>query len=144
MRELTAGGAVSAELMGAGDIVLPLDADPTVPFITSETTWTALEPTRIAWLDGPFLVAVRRWPELAAALLERSRRRLVRIGVLQAIAQLTRIDERVLMLLWHLAERWGRVGRDGILLPIKLPHKARASRVGTTNSRASSAPSVRR
>jgi len=96
VRELTVGGAVTAELLGAGDLVLPQDADEPVPFVGAQMTWTVLDATRVAWLDGPFVVAVRRWPELAAVLLERSQRRLVRVGVLQAIAQLTRIDDRVL------------------------------------------------
>src|SRR3954454_23172665 len=130
VRELTVGGAVTAELLGAGDLVLPNDADATVPFVGSESTWTAMERTRIAWLDGPFVVAIRRWPELGAALLERSHRRFVRVGVLQAINQMTRIDDRVLTLLWHLAERWGRVRADGVLLPLRLPHKAIAQLVG--------------
>src|SRR5947208_755394 len=55
---------------------------------------------------------------------------LERVGVLQAIAQMTRVDDRVLMLLWHLSERWGRVRRDGILLPLRLPHKAIARLIG--------------
>jgi CRP/FNR family transcriptional regulator, cyclic AMP receptor protein len=130
VRELTVGGAVTAELLGAGDLVLPNDADETVPFVSSQSAWTAMEPTRIAWLDGPFVVAIRRWPELGAALLERSHRRFVRVGVLQAINQMTRIDDRVLTLLWHLAERWGRVRADGVLLPLRLPHKAIAHLVG--------------
>src|SRR4051794_301224 len=130
VRELAVGGATTAELLGAGDLVLPQDIDQAVPFVSSQMTWTALEPTRIAWLDGPFVVAVRRWPELAAVLLERSQRRIVRVGVLQAIGHLTRVDDRVLTLLWHLAERWGRVRRDGILLPLRLPHKAIARLIG--------------
>jgi len=130
VRELTVADTVTAELLGAGDLVLPLDADEAVPFVGTETSWTALDTTRIAWLDGPFVVAVRRWPGLAAALMERTRRRIVRVGVLQAIAQMTRVDDRVLMLLWHLSERWGRVRRDGILLPLRLPHKAIARLIG--------------
>ena len=81
VRELTVADTVTAELLGAGDLVLPLDADEAV-------------------------------------------------GVLQAIAQMTRVDDRVLMLLWHLSERWGRVRRDGILLPLRLPHKAIARLIG--------------
>src|SRR3954462_15812259 len=130
VRELTVADVVTAELMGAGDIVLPSDTDLPVPFVTVDMTWTALEPARVAWLDGPFVVAIRRWPQLGAAVLERTQRRFVRVGVLQAINQMTRIDDRVLPLLWHLAERWGRVRADGVLLPLRLPHKAIAHLVG--------------
>src|SRR4051812_22036401 len=109
VRELSIGGGTSAELLGAGDLVLPVDADETVPFVVPEITWDALEPTRVAWLDAPFGIAVRRWPELGAALLERSQRRFARLALGQAVSQLTRVDDRLLIELWHLAERWGRV-----------------------------------
>jgi CRP/FNR family transcriptional regulator, cyclic AMP receptor protein len=130
VRELTVAGSVSAELLGEGDLVLPADADRSVPFVATRAAWTALEPTRIAWLDVPFAAATRRWPELAAGLLERSERRFSRLAVLQAISQLTRIDDRVVTLLWHLSERWGRVRPDGIVLPVRLTHKAIARLVG--------------
>jgi CRP/FNR family transcriptional regulator, cyclic AMP receptor protein len=130
VREVTLGNAVSAELVGAGDLVLPHDADETTPFVAADPAWTALEPTRIAWLDATFAVAVRRWPELAAALLERSERRFQRLAVTQAIGQLTRVEDRVEALLWHLAERWGRVTSSGVVLPVRLTHRVIARLVG--------------
>jgi CRP-like cAMP-binding protein len=130
VREVALGSAVSAELLGAGDLVLPRDADEIVPFIPAAPSWTALEPTRVAWLDAPFAVAVRRWPELSAVLLERAQRRFERVAVTQAINQLTRVDDRVLTLLWHLAERWGRMSTDGVVLPIRLTHRVLARLVG--------------
>jgi len=129
-RELSVAGGTSAELLAFGDLVLPADADATVPFIAPATEWTALEPARIAWLDAPFAVAVRRWPELGAALLERSQRRFTRLAVTQAVSQLTRVDERVLLMLWHLAERWGRVTSDGVVVPVRLTHRVLARLVG--------------
>ena len=110
--------------------MLPHDADETTPFVNAEPTWTALEETRVAWLDSPFAVAVRRWPELGAALLERSERRFERLAITQAIGQLTRVEDRVLTLLWHLAERWGRMTPAGVVLPVKLTHRVIARLVG--------------
>src|SRR3954453_14283097 len=130
VRELSVGGGTAAELLGAGDLVLPVDADEAVPFVAPAVEWTILEPTRIAWLDAPFAVALRRWPELGAALLERSHRRFQRLALSQAISQLTRVDERVLIQLWHLAERWGRVRPDGVVLPVRLMHRVLARLVG--------------
>jgi hypothetical protein len=130
VRELSVGGAISAELLGAGDLVLPLDADETVPFVAPETHWSVLEHARIAWLDAPFGIALRRWPELGAALLERSQRRFSRLALSQAVSQLTRVDERVLIELWHLAERWGRVRPDGVLLPVRLTHRVLGRLIG--------------
>jgi CRP/FNR family transcriptional regulator, cyclic AMP receptor protein len=130
VRELSVAGGTSAELLGAGDLVLPLDADETVPFVVPETHWSVLERARIAWLDAPFGVALRRWPELGAVLLERSQRRFSRLALSQAVSQLTRVDERVLIELWHLAERWGRVRPDGVLLPVRLTHRVLGRLIG--------------
>jgi hypothetical protein len=130
VRELSIGGGTSAEMLGEGDLVLPLDADDTVPFVAPEMTWNVLEPTRIAWLDAPFGIALRRWPELGAALLERSQRRFTRLALSQAVSQLTRVDERVLIQLWHLSERWGRVRPDGVLLPVRLTHRVLGRLIG--------------
>ena len=40
------------------------------------------------------------------------------------------MDERLLVLMWSLAERWGRVGPDGVRLPLALPHRTLATLVG--------------
>jgi hypothetical protein len=48
----------------------------------------------------------------------------------RAIAQLPRVDDRMLVLLWVLAERWGRVSRDGVRVPVGLPHRMLATLVG--------------
>lgn len=130
VREVALGSSVSAELLGAGDVIVPYDADQAVPFVPSVLGWSVVEPARIAWLDAPFAVAVRRWPQLGIALLQRAQRRSDRLAVTQAIAQITRVDDRVLALLWHLSERWGRVTSDGVVLPIRLTHRAIARLVG--------------
>jgi hypothetical protein len=36
----------------------------------------------------------------------------------------------MLVLLWVLAERWGRVSRDGVRVPVGLPHRMLATLVG--------------
>ena len=53
-----------------------------------------------------------------------------RLAVQGAICQLARVELRVLALLWHLAERWGRVGREGVVLPVKLTHETLGRFVG--------------
>jgi CRP/FNR family transcriptional regulator, cyclic AMP receptor protein len=50
--------------------------------------------------------------------------------VTQAIAHITRVDERLLALLWLLAERWGRVVPGGVLVSLRLPHRTLAGMVG--------------
>ena len=71
-----------------------------------------------------------QWPEIFAALVERAARRAERLVVMQAIAHLTRVDDRLLALLWCLAERWGRVVPGGVLVSLRLPHRTLAGMVG--------------
>ncbi len=47
-----------------------------------------------------------------------------------AIAHHQRVDDRLLLTLWHLAERWGRVRSDGIALPLPLSHQRLADLIG--------------
>jgi CRP-like cAMP-binding protein len=130
VREVALGGSVSAELVGAGDVVLPLDEGDDLALVEADVTWTALEPTRVACLDGQFAAAVRRWPQLGVAVLRRSERRVARIALTQAIGQLTRVDDRLVALLWHLSERWGRVTPHGVVLPLRLTHRVLARLIG--------------
>ena len=60
-------------------------------------------------IDQALAVRAAQWPEIFASLVERAARRAERLVVMQAIAHLTRVDDRLLALLWCLAERWGRV-----------------------------------
>ena len=39
------------------------------------------------------------------------------------IAHVRNADARVLLVLWHLADRWGRVTPNGILVPLPLTHQ---------------------
>ena len=71
-----------------------------------------------------------QWPEIFAALIDRAARRAERLVVTQAIAHLTRVDDRLLALLWLLAERWGRVVPGGVLVSLRLPHRTLAGMVG--------------
>lgn len=42
----------------------------------------------------------------------------------------SRVDDRLVLTLWHLAERWGRVGPEGIAVPLPLSHQRLADLVG--------------
>src|SRR5918992_537263 len=74
---------------------------------------------------------LRAWEDRdAEVLLPRSVRCAERLVVMQAIGHLTRVDDRLLALLWCLAERWGRVVPGGVLVTLRLPHRTLAGMVG--------------
>jgi len=120
---------VSAELLAAGDVIVP-DTSPPVSFLPARAEHLVLEPLRIVWLGSSYERAACRWPQLSRTLMQRLHWRTRRATLLQTIAQLTRIDDRVLIMLWHLAERFGRVGNDGVVVPVRLTHRVIARLVG--------------
>jgi hypothetical protein len=138
-RDVGVAGVRAAELLGAGDVVRVDDPPARDEIVTVTATWTVLEPARIGVLDDRVNHIARRWPTVGAALLERCERRATRLAVAQAISHLTRVDTRVLVLLWSLADRWGRVASDGIVLPLRLTHRTLARLVGARRPSVTSA-----
>ena len=124
-------GEVATELIGAGDLIRPWsnggDADALVP---CSVGWSVIVPARMAILGRQVALAASDCPGLVAALLDRTARRSRSQGILTAIAHMKRIDLRVLVLLWHLAERCGRVTGDGVTVPLRLTHQRIATLVG--------------
>jgi hypothetical protein len=56
----------------------------------------------------------------------------VRLATHQAIVQAPRVERRLELALWQLAERWGRVVPGGVLLPIALTHATLGRLVGAS------------
>ncbi|HXB66099.1 MAG TPA: helix-turn-helix domain-containing protein [Solirubrobacteraceae bacterium] len=120
--ETRVGGRTAMELIGAGDLLQPPGAAPDELLERSEA-WRALTPARIAVLDEDFADRMRPWPEIGRALLRRANQRIVEIDMLRAIASQPRLEVRLVLLLWHLASRWGRVEPDGIRVSLPLTHR---------------------
>ena len=138
-REVVLGDTVSSELLGPGDIVRPwLLAGP--PQLLSVTIrWNALSPLRLALLDRRVAVALGRYPEINAVIVDRIGERAQRLAITQAISQLNRVDRRLLTLFWHIAERWGRVSPDGIVVPLVLSHRLLGELIGARRPTVSTA-----
>jgi CRP-like cAMP-binding protein len=89
-----------------------------------------LEPARIAVLDGRFARVACRYPGLVAQLLGRTLRRSRWLAILLTISSMPRVDARVQALFWHLADRWGHVTLDGVVVPVRLTHEMIGRLVG--------------
>ena len=111
-REVVLGDTVSTELLGPGDIIRPWHLDGPPELLPVIVRWNALSPIRLGLIDRRVASALGRYPEVSAVIVDRLSERAQRLAVTQAISQLNRVDRRLLALFWHLAERWGRVGRD--------------------------------
>jgi CRP/FNR family transcriptional regulator, cyclic AMP receptor protein len=138
-RELVVADHVSAELLGPGDLVRPWQASSGAGLLPVQAIWSVLSSVTLAVLDRRFAAEAARYPELTAALFDRLGERSLRLATTQAISQLTRVDRRLKALFWHLAERWGRVSGDGVVVPLALTHRILGQLVGARRPTVSTA-----
>lgn len=120
----------SVELLGRGDVLRPWvllgeDAPAQV-----KIGWTVMEPVSLAILDAAFARRVARWPEVGAVLMDRLMMRARWLALDLAISHLRRVDDRLMLLFWQLARRWGRVTPNGIVIPLALQHQLIADLIG--------------
>jgi CRP/FNR family cyclic AMP-dependent transcriptional regulator len=137
-RELVLGAAVSTELLGAGDLLRPWSSD-AAPAADVTIRWNALTDVRVALLDRGFAARAGAYPGVGASLLARVEARAQRLATARAISGLKRVDERLVAMLRHLCDRWGRVTVDGTLLPLRISHRMLAELVGACRPTVSSA-----
>jgi CRP/FNR family cyclic AMP-dependent transcriptional regulator len=128
VRELVLAGSTTTELLAPGDLVdfrRPDDA-----LLPTVTQWSVPESAEVAIIDDRILAMLRSWPLVGRVLLDRATRRSGRLVTHRAIAQLPRVDERLLAFFGHLAERWGRVGTAGVIVPLHLTHETLGRLIG--------------
>src|SRR5215208_2860957 len=138
-RELVVADHVSAELLGPGDVVRPWQGTTRAALLPVDAVWTVLSSLTVAVLDRRFAAEAARYPEITSALFDRLGERSLRLATTQAISQLTRVDRRLKALFWHLAERWGRVAGDGVVVPLALTHRILGQLVGARRPTVSTA-----
>jgi CRP/FNR family cyclic AMP-dependent transcriptional regulator len=138
IRTIDIDGRFGVELLGEGDVLRPWQGSD-APTLTLAAEWSALSPARLAWLDGRFATHFARYPAIASRLFERALRRSRCLATNMAIVHQPRVDTRLHLLFWHLAGRWGRVRRDGVLLPLKLTHTVLADLVAARRPTVTSA-----
>ena len=138
-REVVLADTVSTELLGTGDLIRPWSREGDPRLLTQTVRWQVLAEARLAVLGRAFGAAVARWPEVSAALLDRACARAQRLATMQAIGHLNSVDRRLLALFWHLAERWGRITPEGIVIPLRLSHRLLSELVGARRPTVSAA-----
>jgi CRP-like cAMP-binding protein len=90
----------------------------------------ALSDAEVAVLDDRLLAAGQRWPRIVGRLFDMATGQLGRQSADQAISQLPRVEDRLLALFWHLADRWGVRQRDGVAVGLPLTHEALGRLIG--------------
>ena len=132
LRDLSVQDRCCAELLGPGDLLRPWPtADEAGDPGAAGLQWNIVDgPARFAVLDRRASIILGRFPALVAELLDRS---LARSRALQFQLELTQvhgIGQRLELLLWQLADRWGRVTLDGVVLPLELTHEMLGRLIG--------------
>jgi CRP-like cAMP-binding protein len=130
VRQVQLDDLCCCELLGPGDLLRPWDEDDRTSTIECQASWRVLEPSRFALLDAAFARRAGRWPTTTGELIQRTLRRSRSQSVLLALAQARRADVRLRVLFSHLADRWGRVTPEGIVIPLRLTHSVIAQLTG--------------
>jgi hypothetical protein len=139
-RRVRVQGRLAAELVAAGDILRPWPStDEAATTFSCETTWQVLTSGRLAMLDRYWMHRMSPFPEVGAALVRRALERFERLLVTMSISAERRLEVRLWMLLWQLAERHGRVHPDGVHLDLRLTHELLARLTGAQRPSVSSA-----
>lgn len=126
-------GRTSAEPLGPGDLLRPWDFDEGEGVcVRVGASWQVCEPARIALLDTRTAAAIGRSPMLTGELMGRLLRRSRLLATLLALTQIRQLKRRILLALWSLADRWGRVTPQGVALTVPLRHGTIAQLVGAS------------
>jgi CRP/FNR family transcriptional regulator, cyclic AMP receptor protein len=122
VRRVGVAGRFGAELLGDGDLLNPFHPNDMGTTLPRTGKWRVLRASHMAILDSEFVLRASRYPEVVSALVARALRRSRHVATNMAIVHQPRIDLRLHMLFWELADRWGVVRQDGVHVPLQLTH----------------------
>ncbi|HTU27841.1 MAG TPA: Crp/Fnr family transcriptional regulator, partial [Solirubrobacteraceae bacterium] len=126
--DLAIAGQVCTRLITARELVL-LDGwqEDSIPV---HAGWSVLESAILAVLDDRLATIGARWPGLMNAILKRAAQQVRHALLQQAISQLPRVEDRLLALLWSIADRQGVVRSDGVWIHLAVTHATLAQMIG--------------
>ncbi len=139
-RQVAIGEATCAELLGTCDVLRPwTEFEAGFASIPAESRWQVIQPTRLAALDSRFALEAGRFPEVMAAILDRAVQRARWLAFHLAVCHIVGVEVRLMIVMWHFADRWGRVTPAGVKLPLPLSHGLLAGIVGARRPTVSTA-----
>jgi CRP/FNR family transcriptional regulator, cyclic AMP receptor protein len=122
LKETTLAGRSALELLGPGELLAPplTAAHQLEPCAVSR--YLAHGRVSLAAIDARFRLARSRWPGVADVLQECLSQQAHRASRHVAMLHQPRVEDRLIALFADLAERFGRVTADGILVDLRLTH----------------------
>lgn len=130
LRRVTVGKRAACELFGPSDLLRPWDADGEYEPLPIEIDWLVLKPVRLAVLDAAFVLRIAPWPSINSRIVSRVVQRARYLCLTEAVMHLPRAHPRLLILFLLLAERWGKVGPDGVRVSLPLTHEVLGMLIG--------------
>jgi CRP/FNR family cyclic AMP-dependent transcriptional regulator len=127
MHRLVLANRPALRLLGPGDI---LSRQGESGGALSQSTYRTPGELRLALLDDRVLATAQHFPRVFAGLHVRMGEQHERLAAQLVICQLPRVEERILGMLWLLAETWGHVTPSGTTLPVALTHDALGECIG--------------
>jgi CRP/FNR family transcriptional regulator, cyclic AMP receptor protein len=128
MGSLIVGEQTGIHLLGPGDLLVP-KAELWAGWLSDVQLRTAA-PVRLGLFGNDLLAAVYRWPRLLEGLYSALGEQMQRLNAQLVICQLPRVEDRVMAMLWLLAESWGHVTPGGVQLPLALTHETIGALIG--------------
>jgi CRP-like cAMP-binding protein len=139
VRRVGLDGRFGAELLGRGDLLRPWQTEDDGTSVPQSSGWRVLQRAQVAVLDLNFSRRIAGYPELHGQLIARAVRRSRYMAVGMAIMNQPKVETRLHLLLWNLADRWGKVRADGVLLPVRLTHMVLSELIGARRPTVSAA-----
>jgi CRP/FNR family transcriptional regulator, cyclic AMP receptor protein len=122
------GEQTGVQLLGPGDLLLRA-GDGSPPWLDN-VAFQAPGPLRLMSLGNGFLATAHRAPRLISALYACVADQVQRLTGQLVVCQLPRVDQRLLAIMWLLAESWGQVTSGGVRLPLALTHETLGAMIG--------------
>jgi CRP/FNR family transcriptional regulator, cyclic AMP receptor protein len=139
VRRVGFANRLGAELLGPGDLLRPQEHDGEEAVLPFEATWRVLSQLRLALLDRRWSERMAPFPDIGIELVARSLRRARRLANMFTVSLHPKLDQRLHLLLWELADRYGRVHRDGVHIDLPLTHELISHLAGAQRPSVSSA-----
>jgi len=130
IRQVELGPRDALELLSPGDVGRPWVSFGGDSSISLAGRWRVHQRALVAHLDRRFAQRVAPWPEVAAALMDRIIRRQRFLAMHVALSQMPKLQTRLHVMFWYLADRCGRVTSEGVVVDLPLTHELIAGLVG--------------
>lgn len=126
LRDSCVDGHWSCEVVGPEDVIQPWEGFSANELVSGTCRWQILEPATLAVVDRRFAIAAARWPGLLTELTARAVRRTRLLSALLCASRIRRLDDRLLLVMRLLSERWGYVRPDGVHIRLTVSHETLA------------------